>query len=125
MGWLRVLDIPFDILASLLYRSTRHSLPGRTNMAPPAPQVRRGQKTHATTTRDSTHSTDHSMRRAGPQGPCGEAGSFGAPAAALGSTPAAALVLLGHAALGRVEGKCCPSVWSFSASQKAIPTASS
>ena len=24
MGWLRVLDIPFDILASLLYRSTRH-----------------------------------------------------------------------------------------------------
>ena len=32
MGWLRVLDIPFDILASFVYRSTRHLLPGGTDM---------------------------------------------------------------------------------------------
>ena len=76
MGWLRVLDTTFDILASLLYRSTRHFLPGGTNMPQRAPQVRRGPKTYATPTTTNKHSTDHGIHGAGPHGPCSKAGSL-------------------------------------------------
>ena len=79
MGWLRVLDIPFDILASLLYRSTRHSLPGRTNMPPRAPRVATVAKTHATTVRVRTHCTGHATQVASQPSPYGKPGS---PAAA-------------------------------------------
>ena len=93
-------------------------------MAPRAPQVRRGPETHATTTRVTTHSTNPGIPRAGQRGPCGETGGLGAAAAALSTTPAAALELLGHAMLDRIEVKCCTSLWTFSVSQSACPAAS-
>ena len=107
MGWLRVLDIPFDILASLLYRSTRHSRPGCTNMAPRAPRVRQGPETHATPTRPTTRSTGFASLVAGPPGPYGRPGSLGPAAATLGSSGSAAQELLGHAAEQRVQRQCC------------------
>ena len=79
-------------------------------MPPRAPQVRRGPKTHATPTRADTHATDDGMHGAGPHGPCGKSRSLQADAAALGSPQTAPLELLGHAAHGRVEMKCCPSL---------------
>ena len=107
MSWLRVLDIPFHILASLLYRSTRHSRPGCTNMAPRAPRVRQGPETHATTTRLTTRSTGFASQVAGPSGPYGRPGSLGPAAATLGSSGSAAQELLGHAAEQRVQRQCC------------------
>ena len=106
MGWLRVLDIPFDILASLWYRSTRHVLPEGTNMPPRAPQVRKRPKTHATPTRAHTHSTDDGTQGAGPHGPCGQPGSLRAVAGALGSSPITLLEVFGHVTQGRVEEEC-------------------
>ena len=107
MGWLRVLDIPFDILASLLNRSTRHSRRGRTNMPRWAPQVRGGPETHGTTTRHATRSAGAATQLSGPPGPYGTPGSPGAAAATLGSSGSMAQELLGHAAQQRVEDGCC------------------
>ena len=107
MGWLRVLDIPFDILASLLYRSTRHLRPGRTNMPPRAPRVRGGPKTHRTTTTHPTCSAGSATQLAGPSGPYGTPCSPGAAVATLDSSDSMAQELLGHAAQRRVEGGCC------------------
>ena len=90
MGWLRVLGMTFDILASLLCRSTRHFLPRSTNMPLRAPQVRRGLETHTTTTRLTMCSTGLATQVAGPSGPYGTPGSLGQAAATLGSSGSAA-----------------------------------
>ena len=107
MGWLGVPDIPFNILASLLYRATRHFIPGGTNMLPRAPRVRQGPETHATTTRLTTRSTGFASQVAGPSSPYGRPGSLGPAAATLGSSGSAAQELLGHAAEQRVQRQCC------------------
>ena len=119
MGWLRVLDIPFDILASLMYRSTPHSRPGCTNMAPQAPQVATMAETRGTTARHNALSTDVATQVADPTDPYGGPGSPGAVAAALGSSGNAAQELLRHAAMHRVEDECCLAMWDFSATQSA------
>ena len=123
MGWLRVLDIPFDILASLLYRSTRHFLLGGTNMPPRAPRGATVAKTHGLPTRTITHSSDCGIHGAGPHGSYGETDGSWAEIAAFGSSAAAALELLGHAMLDRIEVKCCTSFWTFSVSQSGCPAA--
>ena len=95
MSWLRVLDIPFHILASLLYRSTRHFLLGGTNMPPRAPRGATVAKTHGLPTRTITHSSDCGIHGAGPHGSYGETDGSWAEIAAFGSSAAAALELLG------------------------------
>ena len=107
MGWLRVLDIPFDILASLLNRSTRHSRPGRTNMPPRPPQVRGGPETRRTTTRHTMRAAGAATQLSGPPGPYGTPGSPGVATAILGSSGSMAQELLKHASKRRVEGGCC------------------
>ena len=106
MGWLRVLDIPFDILASLLNRSTRHSRPGRTNMPRWAPRVRQGPETHGTTTRHAASSTGFNAPMAGRPSPYGKATGPGVAAATVGSSNSTAPELLGHAMQGRSEEGC-------------------
>ena len=117
MGWLRVLDIPFDILASLLYRSTRHSRPGCTNMAPRAPRVCRGPKPHGTTTTHTTRSAGAAISMSDPSGPYGTSCSPGAVAATSGSSRSSAQELLGRAGQQRVEDECCLAMWDFSATR--------
>ena len=106
MSWLRVLDIPFHILASLLYRSTRHFLLGGTNMPPRAPRVATVAKTHGLPTRTITHSSDCGIHGAGPHGSYGETDGSWAEIAAFGSSAAAALELLGTRRICVVEEGC-------------------
>ena len=106
MGWLGVPDIPFNILASLLYRATRHFIPGGTNMLPRAPRVRQGPETHGTTTRHAASSTGFNAPMAGRPSPYGKATGPGAAAATLGSSNSTAPELLGHAMQGRSEEGC-------------------
>ena len=76
-------------------------------MAPRAPQVRRGPKTHGTTTRHKARAAGFATQLASPPGPYNMPSSPGAAEATVGSPQAAPLELLGHAAHGRLEGGCC------------------
>ena len=107
MSWLRVLDIHFHILASLLYSSTRHLLLGGTNMPPRAPRVRGGPETRGTTTRHTTSAAGAATQLSGPPGPYGTPGSPGVATAILSSSGSMAQELLKHASKRRVEGGCC------------------